>query len=358
MSCLPGSVSPSRVWNTILVYISTLAYLYIPDNLLVAASVEQLLEKGTRLMVGGQLNDALSVFMQAVDDDPENHLTYFRRGTAYFALGSVRLAYKDFTQSVSLNAGFRPAHDDPEAAAQLALIDDLEIKYNMAEKHFENKNYEDSLFLLNSLIDMMNFDHKLRQMRSKCYFEKGDIQKSDDSEAIPFCEVVNRLFPRNPDHQCDLAQAYISGDRFEDAIKMCQSVLDDDRQNQRARELLKRAQQLLKNSKRRDYYKILGVSRSASKPEILKAYRKLAAQWHPDKFDGKDKKAAETKFIEIAAAKDVLTDPKMRARYDNGEDPLDPSTQEPNQGPFGPFGGFSFANMHPFEGGHFEFHFG
>lgn len=69
------------------------------------------------------------------------------------------------------------AHDDPEAAAQLALIDDLEIKYNMAEKHFENKNYEDSLFLLNSLIDMMNFDHKLRQMRSKCYFEKGDIQK-------------------------------------------------------------------------------------------------------------------------------------------------------------------------------------
>lgn len=46
--------------------------------------------------------------MNVLDDDPENHLTYFRRGTAYFALGSVRLAYKDFTQSVSLNAGFRP----------------------------------------------------------------------------------------------------------------------------------------------------------------------------------------------------------------------------------------------------------
>ncbi|THD24616.1 Tetratricopeptide repeat protein, partial [Fasciola hepatica] len=142
------------------------------------------------------------------------------------------------------------------------------------------------------------------------------------------------------------------------AIRVCQSILDEDRRNQRARDLLKRAQQLLKNSKRRDYYKILGVSRSASKPEILKAYRKLAAQWHPDKFDGKDKKPAEAKFIEIAAAKDVLTDPQLRARYDNGEDPLDPSSQEHHQGPFGPFGGFSFANMHPFEGGHFEFHFG
>ncbi|TPP58923.1 DnaJ subfamily C member 3, partial [Fasciola gigantica] len=181
---------------------------------------------------------------------------------------------------------------------------------------------------------------------------------SDNAEAISFCETVNALFPHNPDYQCDLAQAYISGDRFEDAIRVCQSILDEDRRNQRARDLLKRAQQLLKNSKRRDYYKILGVSRSASKPEILKAYRKLAAQWHPDKFDGKDKKPAETKFIEIAAAKDVLTDPQLRARYDNGEDPLDPSSQEHHQGPFGPFGGFSFANMHPFEGGHFEFHFG
>ncbi|TPP56550.1 hypothetical protein FGIG_07451, partial [Fasciola gigantica] len=204
MACFLRPALPIRVWNTLLVYISTLAYLYIPDNLLVVASVEQLLEKGTRLMVGGHLNDALSVFMQAVavDDDPENHLTYFRRGTAYFALGSVRLAYIDFTQSIKLNSGFRPAlkqrgnagikmgrlqeaksdfgaliHEDPEAAAQLTLIDELEMKYNLAEKHFENRNYEDALFLLSSLIDVMNFDHKLRKMRSKCYFEQGDVQK-------------------------------------------------------------------------------------------------------------------------------------------------------------------------------------
>ncbi|THD17947.1 hypothetical protein D915_011223, partial [Fasciola hepatica] len=177
MACFLRPALPIRVWNTLLVYISTLAYLYIPDNLLVVASVEQLLEKGTRLMVGGHLNDALSVFMQAVDDDPENHLTYFRRGTAYFALGSVRLAYLDFTQSIKLNSGFRPIHEDPEAAAQLTLIDELEMKYNLAEKHFENRNYEDALFLLSSLIDVMNFDHKLRKMRSKCYFEQGDVQK-------------------------------------------------------------------------------------------------------------------------------------------------------------------------------------
>lgn len=51
------------------------------------------------------------------------------------------------------------------------------------------------------------------------------------------------------------------------------------------------------------------VYRSASKPEITKKFRKLASKWHPDKYDGDDKKMAEKKFIDIAAAKEVLTDP-------------------------------------------------
>lgn len=50
--------------------------------------------------------------------------------------------------------------------------------------------------------------------------------------------------------------------------------------------------------------------RNAKKQEIVKAYRKLAMQWHPDNFqDEEEKKQAEKKFIDIAAAKEVLTDP-------------------------------------------------
>lgn len=52
------------------------------------------------------------------------------------------------------------------------------------------------------------------------------------------------------------------------------------------------------------------TSRNANKQEIIKAYRKLAQQWHPDNFQSEDeKKEAEKKFIDIAAAKEVLTDP-------------------------------------------------
>lgn len=49
--------------------------------------------------------------------------------------------------------------------------------------------------------------------------------------------------------------------------------------------------------------------RTASKPEINKAYRNLAQQWHPDAYDGEDKAKAEKMFYDIAAAKEVLTDP-------------------------------------------------
>lgn len=54
---------------------------------------------------------------------------------------------------------------------------------------------------------------------------------------------------------------------------------------------------------------ILKIIRTASKREILKAYRKLAVKWHPDNYKGEDKKNAEKKFIDVAAAKEVLSDP-------------------------------------------------
>jgi molecular chaperone DnaJ len=66
-------------------------------------------------------------------------------------------------------------------------------------------------------------------------------------------------------------------------------------------------------SKQRDYYEVLGVSKSASKEEIKKAYRKLAMQYHPDRNPGPD---GEAKFKEASVAADVLLDDQKRSRYD------------------------------------------
>jgi curved DNA-binding protein len=64
----------------------------------------------------------------------------------------------------------------------------------------------------------------------------------------------------------------------------------------------------------KDYYKILGVQRSADDKEIKKAFRKLAQQYHPDKNPGD--KAAEAKFKEINEAYTVLSDADKRSKYD------------------------------------------
>ena len=65
---------------------------------------------------------------------------------------------------------------------------------------------------------------------------------------------------------------------------------------------------------KRDFYDILGVTKSASAEEIKKAYRKKAIQFHPDKNPGD--KAAEDKFKEAAEAYEILSNVEKKQRYD------------------------------------------
>ena len=87
---------------------------------------------------------------------------------------------------------------------------------------------------------------------------------------------------------------------------------------------------------KRDYYEILGVTKSASTDEIKKAYRKVAMQFHPDRNPGD--KAAEEKFKEAASAYEVLSDTDKKAKYDRfGHSAFSPGA--------GGGGGFSGGGM-------------
>lgn len=66
---------------------------------------------------------------------------------------------------------------------------------------------------------------------------------------------------------------------------------------------------------KRDYYEVLGVTKTADGEEIKRAYRRMAMKYHPDRADG-DKAEAEVKFKECAEAYEVLSDPPKRQRYD------------------------------------------
>ncbi|MBI5449222.1 DnaJ domain-containing protein [Candidatus Gottesmanbacteria bacterium] len=115
---------------------------------------------------------------------------------------------------------------------------------------------------------------------------------------------------------------------------------------------------------KRDYYEILGVSKSASAEEIKRAYRKLALEWHPDR---NKKPEANEKFKEINEAYAVLADIKKKQTYDQfGHAAFQPGAGggQTGQGPFGgqgpytyswsssggasPFGG-DFGGVDPFE---------
>lgn len=456
------------------------------------SEVERHLELGRTLLSKGQLSDALSHYHAAVEGDPLNYLTYFKRGTVYFALGKARFALGDFTQVLTLKPDFSAAraqrgtvhlklgdYDEAESDFYQIIAEDpaneeitlLYNKVNAAREQEElidnvirQNDYRTAITLLTQILEISPWSIKFRESRAECYIEEDDIlsavsdlrsvnRLSQDStygyyklssllyqlghatdalkeireclkldpehkDCFPFykkikniekalaqaqayleekeyaecirsaekvsklendvpmilfganqllcsCYVKNEQYAaaitkckealdvvKDPSVLCDRAEAYLESELYDDAIHDYKDALELDEHLQRAKEGLERARKQQKQSERRDYYKILNVKRTATKQEIIKAYRKAAQKWHPDAYQGDEKKIAEKKFIDVAAAKEVLTDPEKRKQFDMGEDPLDP---EGRQG-FG--GGNPFQHFHhggsPFQ---FKFHF-
>lgn len=92
---------------------------------------------------------------------------------------------------------------------------------------------------------------------------------------------------------------------------------------------------------KRDYYEILGLSKSATADEVKKAYRNLALKYHPDRVHSDKKKEAEEKFKEVSEAYEVLIDPQKKATYDQyGHEGVDNSFKQ---------GGFTWQDFHHFD---------
>lgn len=104
----------------------------------------------------------------------------------------------------------------------------------------------------------------------------------------------------------------------------------------------------------KDPYKVLGVRKSATQPEIKSAYRQKAKETHPDK-NPNDQEAAKDRFSDVAAAYEILSDDDSRRRYDQvGHEPRNRQQHQHQRS-----GGFNFnfqGNMHEFHRRAFEQH--
>ena len=164
---------------------------------------------------------------------------------------------------------------------------------------------------------------------------------------ISLDESYVRAFQRRAKLYQDTDQHDISVVDYETVMRL------EPNQNNKAN--LSEAKRLQKIAKRKDYYKILCVSRNATDDEIKRAYRKKAVLHHPDKHASNSEArqlAEEQLFKEVGEAYSVLSDPKKRVRYDRGDDIEDIASDiDPTQifqnlfsmGGKGAPGGFTFS---------------
>lgn len=182
-----------------------------------------------------------------------------------------------------------------------------------------------------------------------------------NKRAGPYCSEALGLNPHSLQALLFRGQIAIDEERFEDAVRALNTAKEQHADSRDIQDLLQKAHVLLKRSKKKDYYKVLGVSRDADDRTVKHAYRQLTKKHHPDKAasQGVSKEEAEKKMAAINEAYEVLSDQELRARFDSGDDPNDHESQgHPFQGhPFGSGGGQHFF-FHQGGGPQFNFKFG
>lgn len=264
-------------------------------------------------------------------------------------------------------------HNDPDARdckAQFRLIKVMQKGMAEIDELRSKRKWKDmEAFLYNTAEPEEGFIHKVEacgaiSLKSKVYLAACSSYHGMKryEKALKVCGIVIQLDEMNGEALANRADAYMSMDEFEKARNDFKSAHDTDNQNQRYVEGFRKAETLLKRAGMKDYYKILGVTRSATQKEIKKAYRKQAQIYHPDKYNGDlDKDQVLQKMSDINHAHEVLGNEETRARYDQGEDPNDPQQQQGGHHHGGhhffqqgfPGGGFPF----PGGGGGGNFHF-
>jgi len=281
------------------------------------------------LALSGKYSEAQLIANDVLRKDPHHIETLYVRGLCLYYQDQTERAYKLFQQLLRIAPDFTKAREAYKKAKK------LETSKESGNTAFRSQDYAEAYKLYT---EALTIDPLNKSTNSKIYCNRATVnfklKKFDD--CIEDCTKAIDNDPTYLKAYLRRAKCYMDTEKYDEAVRDYEKITKIDH-NHEYRRLLKDAKLELKKSKRKDYYKILGVTKSADDIELKKAYRKEALKHHPDRHSSADEatvKAAETKFKDVNEAYSILTDKVKRQRYDNGQD-LD-------DGGMGDFGGADF----------------
>ncbi|XP_063227179.1 dnaJ homolog subfamily C member 7 isoform X2 [Bacillus rossius redtenbacheri] len=263
----------------------------------------------------GKYQEAQEIANDILHVDKQNADAVYVRGMCLYYQDNVEHAFSHFQHVLRLAPDHKKAKDIYKRAKA------LKQKKEEGNDAFKAVRFQEAYKLYS---EALSIDPHNDAVNAKLYFNRATVSAKLGrlNESITDCTSALKLDETYMKALLRRAKCHMDLENFEEAVHDYEVVvkMDKSRENKR---LLQDAKFCLKKSKRKDYYKILGIDRNASTDEIKKAYRKRALVHHPDRHasasDG-EKKEQEKKFKELGEAYGILSDPKKRARYDSGQD--------------------------------------
>ncbi|OAL38801.1 hypothetical protein AYO20_02007 [Fonsecaea nubica] len=326
----------------------------------------------------GEVQEGISDLQHALQIHPslvEPHLQI--SAMLFYSLGDTKLGIDQVKKCLHSDPDSKPCkslfREEKSVMKQIEQVQSLFDKrqFNSASKVLVGKGTDDEPGLLSQLQSNVA-SHRTNgiihaKAPSDLYVDmlektcEAFMTMNNLNKAGKFCSEVHALKPSSLHGLLYQAQRHMDAENFDAAISTLNTARDNHPDAQGTiNSKLHEAQVALKRSKTKDYYKVLGISRDADEATIKKAYRTATKMYHPDKAAarGITKEEAEKKMTAINEAYEVLSDPELKAKFDNGEDPNDPMANQgghPFQGsPFGGAGGqqqFFFQQGFPGGGG-------